>query len=274
MRAYQLENNLDKVNLTRISFKSSSPFDVSIRQLVSQCKWCQFFEFKVQVSSEKELYDLVKENNFKYVSTEMYGHNQDNIKLSDEIMLPEGKFPLSIKPYSEKHTQINKMQILIHIQTGKWGGNYKEIDVNSLIRLLEIINKDFIVILTGFSKYLSKDIDKLSKKFKVINYIDRFTDLNSLMGLLSSVDLVISPEGFTSFYTMSLNKPLIFFYTHPYIMRRASFSWLAKSYSINCSTITIFEKIDYHLRKILGIKQKRLTFNISESLKKYLLTNS
>lgn len=274
LKAYQLENNLDKVNLTRISFKSSSPFDVSIRQLVSQCKWCKFSEFKDQVSSEKELYDLVKENNFTYVSTEMYGHNYDNVELSDDIKLPEGKFPLTVKPSSEKHIQINKVHILIHIQTGKWGGNYKEIDVNCLIRLLYMINKDFIVILTGFSKYLSKDVDNLSKKFKVINYLDQFKDINSLMGLLSSVDLVISPEGFTSFYTMSLNKPLIFFYTYPYIMRRASFSWLAKSYSVNCSTTTFFEKVDYHLRKIIGIKQKRLTFNVSESLKKYLLANS
>ena len=36
--------------------------------------------------------------------------------------------------------KLNKKTLLIHLQSGKWGGNYKELSVKSIIKLLTKLN--------------------------------------------------------------------------------------------------------------------------------------
>ena len=269
LKAYCISKNIEKISLTRVHFNTPSPFDYSIQNIVDSLLWCEFKNFPQSVDNCKELKKINLENNFTYISPYMNGIDLENSYLSDGIELPEGINPFTLDNKCPIPIKEGYKYILLHKQSGKWGGNYKEISLNSVTETFAKY-KDITFILTGIGDHLSKDINEFSSKNRVINCIDKFQDIKDWMSLVNYVDLVISPEGFPAFYSMCLLKPTVFLYTVPNIFRRASITWLKNSFSIYSKEITLFEKFNYKLRKLFSLKPRNINLNKNKALNDFI----
>ncbi|KGG02850.1 hypothetical protein EU99_1812 [Prochlorococcus marinus str. MIT 9321] len=269
LKAYISKNNIEKISLTRVNFNTPSPFDKSIKEMVDTLEWCDFNTYPEIVSNCFQIKKILEKTKLKYISPYMNGFDLENEFLSDGCKLPEGIYPFSFKPILPIDINLKKKIVLIHKQSGKWGGNYKEISLTSVSKFFPN-SKNICFLLTGIGDYLSDDINNFCSKHNVINLIDKFNDVRDWMHLIHFVDLVITPEGFPAFYSMSLLKPTIFLYEVPDILRRASVAWIANSFSNINTNISLKEKIDYKIRKTFSLKPSNLCLNDSHDLKIYI----
>ena len=269
LKAYCISHNIEKISLTRVHFNTPSPFNDSIQNIVDSLFWCEFKNFPQSVDNCKELKKINLENNFTYISPFMNGIDLENSYLSDGLKLPEGINPFTLNKKCPIELKKGYKYVLLHKQSGKWGGNYKEISLNSVTENFAKY-KDLTFILTGIGNNLSKDINEFSSKNRVINCIDNFQDIKDWMSLVNHVDLVISPEGFPAFYSMCLLKPTIFLYTVPNILRRASITWLKNSYSSYDKEISLLEKFNYRGRKLFSLRPKNIKLNKSKALDDFI----
>ena len=192
----------------------------------------------------------------------------DYSELSDGITLKS-----AISPFKKTHSNKKNKTIQIHLQTGKYGGNYKELCFKSLRDLLKLIKFDGNLILTGLGNNLSQDISILESNFKCLNYIDKFSSIFELMNLILEVDCLITPDGFPAFFAMSNQIPTIVLYTFPYALRRATLEWLSNSYSISSISDNFHSSIDSKIRDIFNLPPKLLKVPKSAHIIEYLEQN-
>ena len=159
---------------------------------------------------------------------------------------------------------------MIHLQSGKWGGNYKELSVKSILKLLNKLNFKNKIFLTGLSNHYSQDLSVIKNEYDCVDYVDKFPDIFDWMNLVYEADMVISPEGFPAFFSMSLNIPTIFVYIHPIILRRLNINWIASSYPVNNISYSINNKLDYFFRSKLNFRPKKLSLPCNEKIVSFI----
>lgn len=251
---YKIQNNLKKIKFTRFTYDVESPFDKEILSLINSFDWIDFVDYPKKMHSKRELLYTLKKNKFIYITPFINGFDASYSELCDGIPIKS-----AISPFNkEKLTGNHKKTVLIHLQTGKYGGNYKELCLKSVKIFLKKIKFDGRVILTGIGKNISQDLSILESEFVCENFIDKFSTIFELMNLILKVDYLISPDGFPAFFAMSNKIPTLVLYTFPYALRRVPIEWLSRSYVINAISTGLYETLDLKIRNQFNIPAKLL----------------
>jgi hypothetical protein len=132
-------------------------------------------------------------------------------------------FPDLAVPYYPKS---KKYRIGIQVQSGKVGGNFKGFSSKWLISVINLLSKlDYVeVILLGDDFLGYRFLEKL-QCYKSVNNMLGKTKFIEWLGVIKSCDLLITPEGFPAFFSMSQKIKTITFYSDYNILDRIHVEW-------------------------------------------------
>lgn len=268
--AFHLRYPSRQIRLTRC-VTVNSPHDRQTNDFARQFSWLSYSFNASPFAHIDQILLFASSQKAFYVSPWMDGIDLYSREYSDAFQLPLGIAPLQ---RSSTHTLNKQPKVLIHLQSGKWPGNFKYLSERFLRTILEVIGNNAEIVITGLTEHMPARYE-IPKAANIIDYRNRFSSINQWIDLCQECDLVIAPEGFNAFFALSISIPTIIILTIPNVLRRTSIRWLARnSFIIVFKEYTIHSKIRRRVLEFFSPHYKsRLDPVISPALADFILSS-
>jgi len=123
-------------------------------------------------------------------------------------------YPEAAHSNSKKHIHNGgKFKIGIQLHSGKKQTNFKGLSLNWIRQIRKSLPEEYDIFIFGTGEgYPSSQINKLTSDTSVISLVGK-TTFNEWLYHLTCLDFLISPEGFSAFFSMSQRIPTLAFYS-------------------------------------------------------------